>query len=227
MIYPIRHRSKSCPPLSEQVITSEEYLWQWSFGMKLRSGCFLEDAAGSFKIPLINPLTQIRVEPGNIDANWTLHHAARTSSAKLAETRVQQLASSGLPRSADSARVSFAPKGVSPNGLEVCARIQAGAAADAVQRLVQHRIFAHAQPAVVNQHQMKLALRGAIRQQWRSGEWRRENAGIRCESLTGCAGTDQFNKRSEVFPLWQNFFNSSDSNVQRRQLRGQANIAFA
>src|SRR5690349_25155015 len=109
MVHPVRQGSQARSPLSEQVISAEKDLWQWSFGMKLRSGCFLQNAAGFFKVMLVDSLAQIRIQPWDIDADRALHHAARTSCTQLAESRLEQSPVPVCPRSAISPGLGFAP----------------------------------------------------------------------------------------------------------------------
>ena len=49
-----------------------------------------------------------------------------------------------FPRTANAAGIGFSAEGVSADGLKVGAGIQARAAANAIQRFMQHRIVAHA-----------------------------------------------------------------------------------
>src|SRR5258708_37608064 len=100
---------------------------------------------------MIQPLAQVFVQPGNIDMNGTRAHATRPPGAQLGEARVLELPCPRLPGSAHAAGISFSAKGVSAYRLKICARVQAGAAPDAIQRFPQYGVFAHAKTAVVDE----------------------------------------------------------------------------
>ena len=115
---------------------------------------------------------------------------------------------------------------MSADGLKIRARVQARATTNAVERFVQHWIFAHLQAAVIDQHQMELALHRTIRQRRCGLHRRRQNAGVRRKPLTRRARSDQFDERSEILALGEYLFDAGNCDVQRRELRGEANVAF-
>src|SRR5215472_11274504 len=102
-------------------------------------------------------MSQVLVQPGNVDANRTLWNAALATCTELAETSVHQLAGSGFPRASDATGIRFATKGVTADSLEVGADVQTRAATDAVQRFVKDWVLAHVGTSVVDKHEMEFA----------------------------------------------------------------------
>ena len=131
-------------------------------------------------LDLIQAIAEIRVEPGNVDANRAILHAAGATGAEFREARVFKFAGAGFPGAADAAGIRFATKRVAADSLKIGARIQASAAANAIERLVKHGIVAHFQAAVVDQHEMKFARleRLAGHRERRIGERRADEAGV-------------------------------------------------
>src|SRR5215471_13099076 len=102
-------------------------------------------------------MTQVLIEPGGVNADWTLRQAALASGAKFAETGVHELAGSGLPGTADASGVGFAAEGVAADRLEIGTDVQTCAAPNTVKRLVEYGILAHSGAAVVDEHKMEFA----------------------------------------------------------------------
>jgi len=73
-------------------------------------------------------------------------------------------------------------EGVPADGLKIGTDIETGAAADAVQRLVQHRIFAHRAASVVDEDQVELPPFGGPARWNKRGRLQRrvEDAHVRC-----------------------------------------------
>ena len=145
-------------------------------------------------------MTQVLIEPGDVDADRTLRKAALATRAEFAEAGVHQLAGSSLPGAADPAGISFAAEGVSVDGFEVGTYVQTCAAADAVKRLVEYGIFAHGGASVIDQYKMELARPGALARcgERRRGERRPQDADIGSKRLSGCAGGKQLDEGLEI-----------------------------
>src|SRR6266436_9430258 len=142
---------------------------------------------------MIQPLAQVFVQPGNIDMNGTRAYAARTPGAQLGKARVLELPRPRLPGSAHAAGISFSAKGMSAHHLKICAGVQARTAPDAIQRLPQHGVFAHAKTAVVNQDEMKLARLSRLpgHREGRVIQRRTQKTGIGSQLLTRAAGREE------------------------------------
>ena len=188
----VGQRSEARAPLAKAVIVAEELLLQRCNPVLLRAAghgtkCGL---GGGRRFLPIHALPQILVEPRNIDAHRTLRHATRAGSAQFAEARVHQRTGAGFPRTADAAGISFAAEGMPAHRFKVGAGVQAGAATDAVERFMQHRIFAHAAASVIDQHQVELArLAGPARRDKRGRlQGRMQDAHVGRQRLPGAAG---------------------------------------
>ena len=177
----------------------------------------------------VETIGEIFVEPRDVDAHRALIYAAGAAGAEFGEARVFELAGAGFPRAADAAGIGFAAEGVAADGLEIGAGIQAGAAADAVERFAQDGIVAHAHAAVVDQDEMEFARlhRLAGEQENRIGERRAEEAGVGGETLAGGAGGEEFDERRHLHARGNDFFDAGDGDVHRREEARHANVAFA
>src|SRR3954471_8734939 len=167
----------------------------------------------------IKPVTQVGVEPRDINANRTLIHATSATGAQFGEASVLELACSCFPSAANAAGVGFATERVAANGLEISAGIKASAAANAVERFAKHGGFAHFHAAIVDQHQMELAFLGRLSGKQKNGIGERwaKKAGIDGEALSRSAGGQELDKRSHFPAGRDDFLDAGDGDVHRRE----------
>ena len=106
---------------------------------------------------------------------------------------------------------------MSADRLEIGTRVQAGAAADAIQSFAQHRVLAHLHSAVIHQHQMKLAaLPSVVRQHGRPVEWGSDDASVGGHRLPGAAGGKQYDERRQIRACRDYLLHAGYGDVKRR-----------